>query len=169
LISLTSAAQEAHAAAEKAQGNLAGAKAEHDAELAERKAALDERDAALVVLEARWQERREQQDAREQFLSEDGQRAYMLERIEQAMKYADWAAGQIMRIAHLDVNYASVLQDKPSLQQLVDEIEHDRRGADAEPTFEGGLGEREQIEVENKISGTSLARSGPRSMRRVEA
>lgn len=126
---MTIAANEAEAAARRAETALAARVAELDA----RSAALDTREAALEAVEKRWRGRMATVEARERHLSDDGQRAWLLEKIEEARGRDERTRRHVMRIARLDSHYNEALQSFPSWDAIVQAITPGDAHFDATP------------------------------------
>jgi hypothetical protein len=151
LIGLTIAAQETQAAAEMAQGNLAGMKAEHDAACAEREVRANE----LVALGASRQAEADRKEAR-------------LGRIAKDIREQDARLRrEVMRFANLLPGFSEKLQSLPSWTALAgevlggrvdaDDIDGDQHsGKDADEAATTAL----PVEPENLIAGSSLMQRG---------
>jgi hypothetical protein len=158
LIGLTIASNEAKAEAEQAQAALKAS----EAELAGRSTALDKREAELEAVEKRWRGRVAICDARERHLSDDGQRKWFLELIEEARGRDERTRRHVMRIAHLGFN--EVLQRLPEWDAIIKEIAPGDAHFDQRPDTDA-TSDVEPYEplmaAETVPAGSTLTRSKP--------
>jgi hypothetical protein len=154
-------ANESKAAAARAEAKLEAAKAE----IAALQSELDKREADLEAVEKRWQARMAACDGRERRLSEDGQRRWLLERIEHAKGNGERIRRRVVHLSGIRPNLNEALQSLPDWDAIIAEIlpagdpHFDPEPVDADnPDLE-----RETVLPANAVAGSSLRQTRTRS------